>query len=250
MNRPHIMINVAASADGKIDSYTRKGISISSATDKVRVDKLRANVDAVLAGGHTLLSEDPKLIVKDASLRAERLGKGLSENPAKVGIISSIPSESNDVATQNPAHPVNPKGEFDYLRNFLSAGPAKVFIYTTDQIPDRVRSRLTSGGAIVQVAGHERVDMTEVFQSLYSVGIRSVLVEGGGTLNAELLRLGLVDELTIYIAPKIFGGASSPTLADGPGLIPDEAPVLILLSVDKFDKEGGVLLHYRVTKLN
>jgi 2,5-diamino-6-(ribosylamino)-4(3H)-pyrimidinone 5'-phosphate reductase len=100
------------------------------------------------------------------------------------------------------------------------------------------------------VAGHERVDMTEVFQSLYSAGIRSVLVEGGGTLNAELLRLGLVDELTIYIAPKIFGGASSPTLADGPGLIPDEAPVLILLSVDKFDKEGGVLLHYCVTKLN
>jgi 2,5-diamino-6-(ribosylamino)-4(3H)-pyrimidinone 5'-phosphate reductase len=250
MNRPHIMINVAASADGKIDSYTRKGTSISSAADTVRVDKLRANVDAVLVGGHTLLSEDPKLIVKDSSLRAERIGKGLSENPAKVGIISSISSESNEVATKSPAHLVNPKGKFDYLHNFLSAGPAKVFIYTTDQIPDRIRTQLASGGAIVQVAGHERVDMTEVFQSLYSAGIRSVLVEGGGTLNAELLRLGLVDELTIYIAPKIFGGASSPTLADGPGLIPDEAPVLILLSVDKFDKEGGVLLHYRVTKLN
>ena len=45
-----------------------------------------------------------------------------------------------------------------------------------------------------------------------------MLVEGGGTLNFELLRLGLVDEVQVFVAPLIFGGATSPTLADGAGL--------------------------------
>ena len=44
------------------------------------------------------------------------------------------------------------------------------------------------------------------------------MVEGGGTMNFELMRLGLVDELMIYVAPMIFGGANAPTLADGLGL--------------------------------
>ena len=43
------------------------------------------------------------------------------------------------------------------------------------------------------------------------------MVEGGATLNFELMRLGLVDELTIYIAPMIFGGEMAPTIAAGSG---------------------------------
>ena len=76
MNRPRILVNVAMTADGKIDSATRKGAAISSLVDKARVDELRASVDAVLVGGRTLLNEDPKLTVKSAGLRAERLRKG------------------------------------------------------------------------------------------------------------------------------------------------------------------------------
>ena len=44
------------------------------------------------------------------------------------------------------------------------------------------------------------------------------MVEGGATLNFELLRLGLVDEVTAYVAPMIFGGESAPTMAAGAGL--------------------------------
>ena len=72
MERPHILVNVAMTADGKIDSIARKGATISSNRDKTRVDGLRASVDAVLVGGRTLLDEDPKLTIKSAALRAER----------------------------------------------------------------------------------------------------------------------------------------------------------------------------------
>ena len=88
MDRPFVFINVAMTADGKIDTFERKGAAISSQHDKERVDRLRAESDAVMVGGRTLLDEDPKLTVKSESLRAERLTRGLSPNPVKVGIVS------------------------------------------------------------------------------------------------------------------------------------------------------------------
>lgn len=90
MDRPFVTINVAATADGKIDTFERRGAAISSQHDKERVDQLRAEADAVMVGGHTLHDEDPKLTVKSESLRTERLARGLSANPAKVGISSRL----------------------------------------------------------------------------------------------------------------------------------------------------------------
>ena len=69
MQRPHIHINVAATADGKIDTFERHGAAISSPRDKERVDQLRADSDAVMVGGRTLHDEDPRLTVKSDSLR-------------------------------------------------------------------------------------------------------------------------------------------------------------------------------------
>ncbi len=58
------------------------------------------------------------------------------------------------------------------------------------------------------------------------------------------MRLGLVDELMIYISPMIFGGSHSPTLADGFGLIRDKAMQLTLNHVETWD-DGGVILRYK-----
>ena len=69
------------------------------------------------------------------------------------------------------------------------------------------------------------------------------MVEGGSTLNFELMRLGLVDEVTAYIAPMIFGGESAPTLASGPGLERSAVIPLKLIEVEHWE-DGGVLLKY------
>jgi 2,5-diamino-6-(ribosylamino)-4(3H)-pyrimidinone 5'-phosphate reductase len=242
MNRPHILVNVAMTADGKIDSAARGGAAISSIADKHRVDELRASVDAVLVGGRTLFNEDPKLTVKSAKLRAERLRKGWSENPAKVGVVSEIPAVvANGVRLINRGRQGATGAP---LRQFLTSGPAQVYLFTTQCTAPEVLAHFETAGAMVHTMGQERVDLVAVFRSLHEAGIRSVLVEGGGTLIAELFRLGLVDELTIYIAPKIFGGISSPTLADGHGFLPNQAPGLKLDSVKIFDDEGGILVHY------
>ena len=85
MNRPFVFINVAMITDGKIDTVARKGATISSRQDKERIDKLRAEADAVLVCGRTLLDEDPKLTVKSNVLRAERIAREHTPNPIKVG---------------------------------------------------------------------------------------------------------------------------------------------------------------------
>ena len=79
--RPYVVINVAASVDGKIDTVQRRGAAISSERDRLRVDALRASVDAVMVGGHTVVDEDPRLTVKSADLRTERLARSVPENP-------------------------------------------------------------------------------------------------------------------------------------------------------------------------
>lgn len=244
MNRPRILINVAMTADGKIDSTARKGAAISSVADKARVDRLRASVDAVLIGGRTLLNEDPHLTVKSAELRAERLRKGWPENPAKVGVVTKITSLGADGV--HPTNAVRKGAILAPLQNFLTSGPAQVYLFTTQCTAPEVFAAFETAGATVHAMGQERVDLVAVFLFLHKAGIHSVLVEGGGTLIAELFRLGLVDELTIYIAPKVFGGNSAPTLADGSGFLPEQAPGLILKSVKKFDDEGGILVQYIV----
>lgn len=246
MNRPRILVNVAATVDGKIDSFLRQGTSISSLADKARVDRMRADVDAIIVGGHTLLAEDPKLTIKSEELRAERLLKGLSENPAKIGIVTMIPSTQEDLALSTDKDGASYPGRKEFLQNFLSSGPAQIYIFTTSKTPNDVREKLRAVGAIVHTDNLERVDLRNLFQFLVTHGIRSVLVEGGGTLIAELLKLGLVDEITLYIAPKILGGGSSPTLADSVGFPPEEASILHLLSFEKIDDEGGILLRYAV----
>lgn len=227
MQRPFVRMNVAATADGKIDTFERKGASISTARDKERVDKLRAEVEAIMIGGATLHDEDPKLTVKSAVLRRERQSRGLPENPAKVGVASKLALNSNS--------------------RFLSAGPARILLFTTSQTPDAQLTMLRARGAEVHVLGDSRVDVRQALQVLKQTGIQRLMVEGGATLNFELLNLGLVDEITIFVAPVIFGGETAPTLAGGFGLAEAGAIPLKLLACEQWE-DGGVLLHYQVRR--
>ncbi len=223
MDRPFVFINVAMTADGKIDTFQRTGASISSKRDKERVDRLRAGADAVMVGGKTLLDENPKLTVKSEALRADRVRNGLTPNPIKVGIVSNAAFK--------------PESEF------LSAGPANIVIFTTRRTSKQHVSLLKSLGVNVYQDDSDRVNLPKALATLKQMGVERLMVEGGATLNFELLRLRLVDEVTAYVAPMIFGGATAPTMAAGPGLERSEAVPMKLVEAEAWD-DGGVLLRY------
>ena len=126
----------------------------------------------------------------------------------------------------------------------MSAGPARCLIYTTKSTTPEQVHLLEKAGAQVFVRCNESIDLRDVLQSLFDQGIRTLMVEGGGTIIAGFFNFNLVDELTAYIAPKIFSGSTAPTLADGPGFSILQAKHLRLESVSKFDDEGGILVHY------
>jgi 2,5-diamino-6-(ribosylamino)-4(3H)-pyrimidinone 5'-phosphate reductase len=225
MNRPYTFINVAMTADGKIDTIEHKGSAISSKRDKERVDQLRAASDGVLVGGNTLLNEDPKLTVKSESLRAERVARGLTPNPIKIGVatIANLKTESE----------------------FLTAGSARVVIFTTTQTSKDHLEDLRARGVELFVHDEPRIDLNRMMNSLKKLGVDHLMVEGGGTMNFELLRLGLVDEITAYIAPMIFGGANAPTMADSLGFTRETALHLQLIDIEKWE-DGGVFLRYKL----
>lgn len=225
MNRPYTFINVAMTADGKIDTFERKGSAISSARDKARVDELRAAADGILVGGRTLMDESPNLTVKSEALREGRVQRGQAPNPIKVGVatVADIPLVSD----------------------FIKAGPARVVIFTTNQTSKEQLARLKTSGAEIFVHTEPRVNLTLMMQTLKKIGVDHLMVEGGGTMNFELMRLGLVDELMMYVAPMIFGGANAPTLADGLGLARSDAIALKLINVETHE-DGGILLRYKL----
>jgi 2,5-diamino-6-(ribosylamino)-4(3H)-pyrimidinone 5'-phosphate reductase len=223
MKRPFVFINVAMTADGKIDTFQRKGAAISSERDKERVDHLRAEADAIMVGGKTLLDEDPKLTVKSEALRAERIAHGLSPNPMKVGIVT--------------------EARLDPDSRFLNEGPANIVIFTTRWTSKHHISMLTARHVDVYVDDADKVHLPKALETLKELGVERLMVEGGATLNFELLRLGLVDEVIAYVSPMIFGGANAPTMVAGPGLERDEAIPLQLMDVEKWE-DGGVLLKY------
>ncbi|RLC57519.1 MAG: 2,5-diamino-6-(ribosylamino)-4(3H)-pyrimidinone 5'-phosphate reductase [Chloroflexota bacterium] len=195
--------------DGKISTIERKQVRISSDEDLRRVDELRAESDAILVGMNTIVIDDPKLTIKSERLRRERLKRGLPENPIKIGIGNVNGMKLNS--------------------DFLNYG--KIIVFTTENSDPEKIERLRKK-ADVHVLGKDRVTLNKMLRPLAGMGVKKLMIEGGGTVNFELLKESLVDEIYVTIAPRIFGGINAPTLVDGEGFKLNEAIDLKLLGTE------------------
>ena len=218
----HVVVNAAMSADGKLASRRREQLAISGAEDFDRVDRLRADSDAVMVGVGTVLADDPSLTVKDGDRHSERLDRGEPENPARVVADSRIRTPP-DAAVLDDA--------------------AETYLLTSEAAPTDFIEQMEEAGAYVLAAGEDRVDLTTALAKLEGEGIERLMVEGGGELIFSLFEAGLVDELRVYVGGKVLGGRDAPTLADGDGFV-ESFPELALQSVEQVD--DGVLLTWTV----
>ncbi|MDD4136607.1 MAG: dihydrofolate reductase family protein, partial [Methanoregula sp.] len=86
--RPHVIVNVAMSADGKLSTRERRQVKISGVLDFNRVDRLKADCDAVMVGIGTVIADDPSLTVKAEECRNNRIRRGVDEHPVRIVVDS------------------------------------------------------------------------------------------------------------------------------------------------------------------
>ena len=206
--RPHVTVNCAMSADGKIGFVTGKQAKISGGEDLRRVHRLRAASDAIVVGVDTVLADDPKLTVK-----AEYARGG---NPIRIVL------DSNG-RTPAGAHVLD--------------GKAPTIVVTNSKC-----SRTFPNAESIR-CGVGRVDIGGLLKILSRRGIRNVLVEGGESVIWSFVSEGLADEVKIYVGSMVLGGRGGPTPAGGSGVtrIEDAIP----LRLERVRRLGdGVLLEY------
>jgi 5-amino-6-(5-phosphoribosylamino)uracil reductase len=217
-DRPYLALNMVSTADGKaaVEGRTR---AISSESDRQIFHQLRTQADAVMAGAGTVRTERYGPIVKNDELREKREREGLDRNPLAIIVSGSLHLPVDVPLLQDPE--------------------SRVVILTHS------RDELSGHRAMVSYLRSEggTFDLRPLMERLRSeYGVRSVLCEGGPTLNASLLPYWLVDELFLTISPQVAGGADALTIVAGAPL-----PELARLELVWVLEDGSELyLRYRV----
>jgi riboflavin-specific deaminase-like protein len=197
--RPFVAVNIAITADGKIAPDTRRFRPFGSARDQEMMMELRSRADAVMAGAGTVGAGKVTMGPGGKKYQQLRLENGLAEYNLRV-VVSRTAS-------------LSPRAHL-FSKRF-----SPVLLLTTEAAP---AARLKALGEAVDdlfISPGAELDLGAALQWLRAKwGVKRLLCEGGGELNAPMFRGGFVDELYLTICPVIFGGRRAPTLADGPGI--------------------------------
>lgn len=216
--RPYVILNCAMSIDGKIASVIGD-CEFSDDYDWRRVHLLRASVDSILVGMNTILADDSKLTIKFFE-------------PEKFPIRLTVDSKLK----------ISPDARI------ITVEPEKykTIIGTTSQADKQKMKALSNLGVEVLICGDgPKVDLVKFLYKLKAKNIHSLMLEGGGTLNFEMLKARLVDEIRISVSPVILGGEKAVSFVNGQGFQKiRDAVKLELISHKKLGK--NLLIKYKV----
>ena len=186
---PYVRCKLAMSLDGRTALANGESKWISGQQSRSDVQRLRAESSAVITGIETVLADDPSLNVRigDLNLTQEDLArneKALSKQPLRVILDSHLRTPTEAKILSLP-------------------GEVKVFSIDT---PGTAKNLASNVEYVQAAASGKRVSLHSVLESLASdFACTEVLVEAGATLSTAFIKAGLVDELIVYIAPKLLG---------------------------------------------
>lgn len=188
---PFVTVKIAESLDGKIATSKGESRWISNELSRRYVRKLRSRVDAVMVGINTALKDNPLLL---SGIGPDRVTKRVV-----VDSKLKLPLNSQLIRT---------------------ARIAPLIIATTNKSSRKKRNMLSKKGAFVIIirSKNNKIDLQSLFQTLATMDIMHVLVEGGGELIGSLFDEGLVDRILFFISPKIIGGEAAVNSIRGKGV--------------------------------
>jgi len=188
--RPWVRMKVAASLDGRTALPDGRSQWITGEAARADGHAWRRRAGAVLTGIGTVRDDDPRLDVRLVPTALQ---------PLRVVVDSSF-------ATPPSAR--------------LLPGPGRVLVVGAHESADRMEALRAAGAEVLLLPGSDgRIDLAALIQRLAMDGVNELHIEAGATLNAALLDTGLVDELLVYLAPKLLGpGRGIATLPELPSL--------------------------------
>jgi 2,5-diamino-6-(ribosylamino)-4(3H)-pyrimidinone 5'-phosphate reductase len=183
----HVILSAAISVDGKISTRSNDS-KLSSQDDIIRLHKLRSKVDAILIGKNTLLQDDPLLTVRHT--------KG--KNPTRIILDSkgTISKNSKIIKTSDKIPTI---------------------IAVSKKISNVNLSKLKKLPVEIIISGENSVNLKLLMKKLSTKKIKTILVEGGGTVNWEFIKNNIFDELIITLSPYLIGGNDATSLVEGKG---------------------------------
>lgn len=220
---PYVVMKYAMTADGKIATRTGASRWITGEESRAMVHQMRHDYIGIMAGIGTVLADDPML-----NVRLE--GK---KSPVRIICDSClrIPEDSRICRTA---------GEY---RTLAVCGKM------TREMEEKASRLKGMGLEIVSLPDSKgQVDLRRLMEYLGGQGLDSILLEGGADLNDSALRAGIVQEVKVFMAPKIFGGAQARSGVEGVGVeTPEQA---IGLKLEKISRIGeDILMEYKVEPL-
>lgn len=188
-NKPFVTLKSGITLDGKIASHTSHSKWITSEEARYDVHRLRNENMAILVGVNTVIADNPELTTRIPNGR----------NPLRVVLDSTLKI------------PLDAKVVTDKL--------ADTWVFTSENYDQQKKKALEDlGVSVFHTGGSKVVDPQDVVRILGEKLISSVLIEGGGTINAAFLEKQLIDKVILYIAPKLIGGQFAPTFLEGEGI--------------------------------
>ena len=204
-----IFSNLATSLDGKIATHSRINFPLGTPEDHRMMSVLRAKADAIIMGASTLRTFKGPLLVQ-----------GAKKHPINIVLSGSLNS-------------LSPRWKFftePTTKKILFVGPeapeAKIRAFEKVAVVCRLKKSTPKMPASLQIVRH-----------LEKLGIKKLLVEGGGGLMWDFVQLNLIDEYNVTLTPRVIGGTDAPTLVDGFGFSPHQVVNLKLKSVRKVGSE-------------
>ena len=216
---PYVIMKYAMTMDGKISAYTGKSKWISNEASRHNSQELRNRCSGIMVGIGTVFADDPMLTC--------RLEDG--HNPVRIICDTKlrIPMDSNIVKTA---------GE---VRTIVAAGES-----IKGKINDKYNELIKKNVEVIFIEEEDgEINLKMLMNKLGELEIDSVIIEGGGTLNYSALKAEIVNEVMIYMAPKLLGGKDALTAVEGKGFEePDLAAHFTLKEVRNLDDD--LLIRY------
>jgi diaminohydroxyphosphoribosylaminopyrimidine deaminase / 5-amino-6-(5-phosphoribosylamino)uracil reductase len=215
--RPHVVLKMASSLDGKAAARDGSSRWITGEDARADVQRLRAWSDAVVVGAGTVLTDDPRLTVRDPAFASAR-------PPIRVV--------------------VDPSGRVPGDRRVFDAA-APTLVATTELTPTSRRQEWVDAGADVAMLDRDAiggVSLPALAEMLGKRDVQGVLLEGGPTLAWSAVRDDVVDQVVLYLAPMLVGGHGAPGWLGGSGFAPiGRAAPVDIVSIDPLGPDVKVV---------